>query len=786
MRDIIHINFGWEFTERFDEEFANGKKCITETVNLPHTSAQTPFDYFDESIYQMICGYRKKVKLPYDIKNKRVFLIADGAAHSSQVYINGNRVGDEHLCGYTAFQRDITEYARQSREMLITIRVNSREDQNIPPFGHVIDYMTYGGLYREVRLEIRNETYIKDVFAKAEKSGNINSEVKTEGDFDSINQTLLFEGIEITCKTFKSGTNCHLFAEYVKIWDIDTPNLYTLRTELIKNEEIVDSVDTRIGFRDAVFRYDGFYLNGRKLKIRGLNRHQSYPYVGYAMPKSMQQYDADLMKNELGLNAVRTSHYPQSQHFIDRCDEIGLLVFTEIPGWQHIGDESWKETAVRNVRDMVVQYRNHPSIILWGVRINESPDDNKFYTRTNMTAHENDPTRATGGVRCIKKSSLLEDVYTYNDFSHEGGNKGCEERINITNDQNKAYLVSEYNGHMFPTKMFDSEEHKLEHALRHARVLDSIAGGENIAGSFGWCFFDYNTHKDFGSGDRICYHGVSDMFRNRKPAADVYSSQQDREIFMQVSSTMDIGEHPASIRGRVFVFTNADSVKMYRNDRLINEYTAQNKSFKNLKHPPIEINDYIGDELKENENITEQQARYIKNILNEAATLGVSNITNRAKLEAGILKLKYGMTFEEISCLYEKYIGNWGGEATVFRFDAIKDGEVVKSVYKAPFKKAILKLSVSTHQLIEDTTYDVAAVRIKMTDQNNCELPFYNGSLKAQIRGAGELIGPSIITLRGGYGGTYIKTISKSGDIILSMTSDIAEKSEIRLTAVCK
>ena len=153
---------------------------------------------------------------------------------------------------------------------------------------------------------------------------------------------------------------------------------------------MVDAVNTRFGFREAVFKEDGFYLNGKKMKLRGLNRHQSYPYVGYAMPKSMQKLDTDLIKEELGLNAVRTSHYPQSHHFMDRCDELGLLVFTEIPGWQHIGDESWQEQAKKNTQEMVLQYRNHPSVILWGVRINESMDNDDLYKETNRIAHELD------------------------------------------------------------------------------------------------------------------------------------------------------------------------------------------------------------------------------------------------------------------------------------------------------------------------------------------------------------------------------------------------------------
>ena len=110
---------------------------------------------------------------------------------------------------------------------------------------------------------------------------------------------------------------------------------------------------------------------------------------------------------------------------------------------------------------------------------------------------------------------------------------------------NKPYFISEYNGHMFPTKVFDSELHRQEHALRHCNVLDSVMANEDICGSFGWCMFDYNTHKDFGSGDRVCYHGVTDMFRNFKLAAYAYASQ-NKELapVLEVSSSMDIGEHP--------------------------------------------------------------------------------------------------------------------------------------------------------------------------------------------------------------------------------------------------
>ena len=123
-------------------------------------------------------------------------------------------------------------------------------------------------------------------------------------------------------------------------------------------------------------RTDGrFYLNGQPLKLRGLNRHESYPYIGRAAPNRLQVRDADILKYELGVNIVRTSHYPQDPEFLDRADEIGLLVMEEIPGWQHIGNTAWQDIAVENVREMVMRDRNHPSIVLWGVRINESGDN---------------------------------------------------------------------------------------------------------------------------------------------------------------------------------------------------------------------------------------------------------------------------------------------------------------------------------------------------------------------------------------------------------------------------
>ena len=799
MRQIIHLNRDWEFTERFSEGFAVGIGSY-EKVRLPHTVKQTPYDYFDEQCYQMICGYRMPVTLPESAEGKRVFLIIEAAAHCAKVYVDGALM-NTHKGGYTAFETELSGVLSDDRTCMLCIEVDTRESQNIPPFGNMIDYMTYGGLYREVRLEIRSEKHISDVFArpsvplKALKTdkpineivfgGTVESDVIIDGagEFE-IRQTVFpYNEFDrpLVSRSFLKSDHMRLTLPGARLWDVESPTLYTLRTELIEEGVFIDRVDTTIGFRRSEFCADGYYLNGRRLKIVGLNRHQSFPYVGYAMPRSMQRYDAELLKNELGVNAVRTSHYPQSQHFIDRCDELGLLVFTEIPGWQYVGDEEWKDIAVRHTREMVTRYRNHPSVILWGVRINESRDDDDFYARTNAAAHVLDPTRPTGGVRCYKKGSLLEDVYTYNDFIHNGTNEGCDSKYAVTPDMNKPYMITEFNGHMFPTKSYDSEDHRLEHALRHARVIDSVYGYEDICGCFGWCFFDYNTHRDFGSGDRVCYHGVCDMFRNKKLAAEVYAARKDNEPVLAISSSMDIGEHPASVRGQVYAFTNADSVRLYQNDSFIREYTHADSPFKNMPRPPIGIDDFIGERIAEQEDFAPRQAQYVKDILNEAARDGMENLSLSAKRKAAQLMLRYQMSFEDAYALYGKYISNWGDSAAVFRFDAVKDGQVVESVTKAPFTERILRADVDHTALHEGATYDVAAIRLRMTDEHGNTLSFCFEPVSVELSGAAEVYGEAPV-LRGGMGGLYIRTTGEPGEATLTLRAQNAPAVTIHFT----
>ena len=417
--------------------------------------------------------------------------------------------------------------------------------------------------------------------------------------------------------------------------------------------------------------------------------------------------------------------------------------------------------------------------MIWGIRINESGDDDTFYTETNRIAHEFDDTRQTGGVRNFKNSHLLEDVYTYNEFVHDGMKPGCEPKKSVTSDMTKGYLITEYNGHMYPTKSFDWEEHRLEHAIRHARVIDAVANEEDIAGSFVWCMFDYNTHKDFGAGDRICYHGVMDMFRNSKLAAAVYACQQEKDIVLEVSSSMDIGEHPATNLGNIYLLSNADSVKMYKNNHFIKEYTRKDTEFQGIPHGPILVDDFVGDMLETVEGFASKQAKMISEALNYIAIHGYQSFPLHIIWKALKAVVGYHMKPEELVSLYTKYIGNWGETATEYRFEAIKDGQVVKTLLKKPMKSLCLEIKVSHTMLVEKNTYDVAAIRLRAIDDNDNLAPYYQEGLKVEVEGPIALIGPDVISLKGGMGGLYVKTIGETGTGKLRISNPQLGTSEV-------
>ncbi|HEU0252435.1 MAG TPA: glycoside hydrolase family 2 TIM barrel-domain containing protein, partial [Pyrinomonadaceae bacterium] len=577
-RRVLPLNHNWLFSDKVLPNAASPKLDDSrfERVTIPHTNKLLPWHGFDDNSYQFISLYRRHFKLPAWTLGKRIFVDFDGVMTAATVSINGQRLG-EYRGGYTPFTFELTPHLNWRGDNVLAVEVDSTERKDIPPFGGEIDYLTFGGIYRDVSLRVVPDTFIENVFAKpvnvlkddrrVDVRVFLNSQGPSSG---ALKVTVeLRDGNRVLATTSDElppvGAPHYDFRltnlPSIQLWDLKEPKLYQVHVNMQSAGGQSDGYQTTIGFREAVFKEDGFFLNGHHLKLRGLNRHQTFPYVGQAMPTRVQRKDAEILKRELKCNIVRTSHYPQSPAFLNACDRIGLLVFEEIPGWQHIGDQQWKDLSVHYVDAMIRRDWNHPSIVLWGVRVNESRDDHEFYKRTNELARSLDDSRQTGGVRYRYDSEMLEDVFTMNDF-----------QIPLRPPNRPLYLNTEFIGHMYPTKRNDNVERITEHTMRHARVHNQLASDKRYAGGLGWCAFDYNTHSNFCSGDRVCYHGVSDIFRIPKPAAGFYKSQcdPDEEIVLEPAFDWARGDRNETFT-IAMICSNCEHVKIYMADRMIAE-----------------------------------------------------------------------------------------------------------------------------------------------------------------------------------------------------------------------
>jgi len=787
-------NDGWLFAPVFTPALVQPDRAEELTlVRVPHTVKPLPYNYCNENDYQRLSGYRKEFFAPKEWEGRTVLLTFGAVAHDATVFCNGRRMF-HHGCGYTAFTVDLTAALRLGQKNVVAVRCDSREDLNIPPFGGQLDGLTYGGIYRAVSLDIKEPAYLRDIFIEA----------KAEGDFRIYSSTV---GETVGCTLqaeirSPSGSRALYQGELslpivgtlngVHPWSLEHPSLYTLTVRLIRPgtnglpDRVLDERSTRFGFRTLQFVAGGLYLNGQRVELRGLNRHQSYAYQGYAMPDSIQRLDAQLLKKELGCNAVRTSHCPPSPAFLDACDELGILVFTEMPGWQHLGDDTWKAQALQNCREMVCQYRNHPSIFLWGVRVSGSADDEAFYKRTHETVHRLDPTRPTAGARGFHKSQLLEDVYAYNDYSYRGRGSGCEPRSAVTPDLRRGYLISEFGGQQFPAKAFDDEPHRLAQALRYAAVLNDSIAQQGVAGSFGWCMTDYNTHREFGSGDRVSYHGVMDLFRNPKLSAAVYASQKTprapSDIVLEVSSGMALGDLPGGIPVACWVFTNAESVRLYRDNDFVAEFAPDRRGrFAALPHPPIEIQDFVGSLLEKYEGLDRAAAPQVAAILNEMRRDAMElSPLSRARM------LSLRLSAQELLRMYYKYIGVLGSPTSVYRFEAVWHGRAVKTVIREPVQSVRLECTVHNPILTDGPTWDCAAVSLRAIDQNGNLLPYCSEAVQLSVEGPVEILGPSVVPLRGGMAGTYLATTGEAGRAVLHCKMEGALDTEAVLTIRCR
>lgn len=739
MRTITPLNYGWRFGKKTTDLLrSNADDSHLSVVDIPHTNATLGYNNYTESIYQFESIYRKQVFIQKR-DQRRHFIRFEGVLHRADVYLNDHHIG-RHDGGYTAFEFEVTNDVIDGENTII-VSVDSNESLNIPPFGKTIDYLTYGGIYREVYWIETPINYIEHVHVSLTENTlkpTLNFNIQASG------------GQKVTIQMENNGVVVHLescmlsdeitISSDIKLWEIENPHLYDIKVMLDDD----DVYRFRTGFKTSEFKSDGFYLNGKKTKIIGLNRHQIYPYVGYAMPKNGQIEDAKLLKS-LG-NAVRTSHYPQSKHFLNACDELGLLVFTEAPGWQYVGDDAWQTSYLNQVKEMILEQQHHPSIILWGVRINESGDFDALYQASNTLSKSLD-LRQTGGVRCFSFSKLYEDVYTYNDFFHNGTNdymKSIEDVI----EGNPPYLITEFNGHMFPTKSFDTPTRQLEHALRYAHILNAHMGNPRVSGSFGWQFVDYNTHEQFGSGDHICYHGVYDAFRLPKPAAHMYLSQQEKPHLSVLNST-DIGDYDAGYIEKLVVATNCDYIEVYQNERNIGRFYPDKKTFPHLKHPPIMVDDFYGDAYDQL-GLDKESIVRLKRIASDMAKRGgLDKLTVLDDYDSNELKLAWQM--------YGQYVANWGSESFTYTIVGHHQNVILKQVL-GPYRDYTIDVKVHESVIELFDTYDVCKIDIQAIDNLGNLKPYVFDVISIETNDVLEVIGEKLVSLIGGKRSIWVRS----------------------------
>ena len=449
---IIPFGDGWRFGPEAEGSSVPGfDDSGFEAVTLPHTVAPLSWQAWDPAAWERVWVYRKHFDA-FEMAGRRVFVDFGAAMTHATVTLNGTEVGD-YLGGYLPFSCEITGVLEPAGNVL-AVRLDSGFNLNVPPdrpapaVSTSVDFWQPGGIYRDVRLRVVPEVFLADVFAKPVNvldsaarqvvvQATVDAAVVSDGSVEveiSLQDQEIVIATDRVPVTFAGPGQATVTVtlgglDDIILWDLDEPKLYYVVATLLVDGRPRHEYRVRIGFREATFALDGFYLNGRRVKLFGVNRHQFFPFAGGAMPARIQARDAEIIRRELNCTMVRCSHYPQSEAFFDACDELGLLAWEEAPGWGYLGDAAWLALASRDIGQMIVRDRNHPSIVIWGARLNETPNNTAFYTSANELAHDLDDSRPTAGAMAGMRLTMdyQQDVFAENDYSSVTGQDGAKQ-----------------------------------------------------------------------------------------------------------------------------------------------------------------------------------------------------------------------------------------------------------------------------------------------------------------------------------------------------------------------
>jgi beta-galactosidase len=582
-------------------------------VTLPHTVAPLSWGDWDRSTWEQVWIYRKHINQAA-VANGRAFVDFQGVMTSATVYLNGSRIS-QHDGGYLPWSVELTQHLAAGDNVLAVV-VDSRwldvPPDNYPKSAAAIDYLQPGGIYRDVGLRIVPEVFLSDVFAKPT---NVVTSPGVDVQFTidaasvpkqpaTIAAVLLDGATELgsatgTVSVAATGDTVATLnitgLGGLTLWSPENPKLYQI-SATVTADGVAHTLPVRIGFRQATFETGGFYLNGQRYEIFGLNRHQLFPYTGMAAPERLQRRDAELLRHELNCNMVRCSHYPQSPYFLDACDELGLMVWEEPPGWQYVGDAAFQQIVLQNVQDMVVRDRNRPSVIVWAVQLNETSSQNNhaLYAQTRQLAETFDGSRQTTGAMSTQSTTgWTQDVFAYDDYQSVNGNH--TDATLSPPVPGVPYMVSEAVGALDGAPLYrwvDPEATLALQAKMHAQVHNIAQSNAAYAGLLGWAGLDYAS---LSGGNRIWHNvkwpGVLDTFRIPKPGAAFYRSQTDPSIHPVILPVFfwDFGSgSPANGPGSgAMIATNCDQLRVFVGGAQVATGTPDTTDYPHLAHPPV-------------------------------------------------------------------------------------------------------------------------------------------------------------------------------------------------------
>lgn len=632
-RTIENINTDWKYLE--DNVATVGEALEMknwQSLNLPHTWNQ--WDAVDQNpgYRRDASWYTKNINIT-PAKDRQYLLYFEGSNITTEVYLNRTLVG-KHIGGYVGFEMDISPYLSLSGDNELAVRVDNSYDPNIIP-SQKADFFIYGGIVRDVWLKTLPIDNIKKVKAATPKvTQNEASTVAIISlNKDCANCSIQAEIVDnasgkvVSQKTVKvSSKEQELVFDNLqapKLWSPAHPNLYTVHTRLYKNGSLVDELSETIGYRYFEFADHGpFYINGERLLLRGTHRHEEHAGYGAAMPNSLHRQDIELMKG-MGVNFLRLGHYPQDPEVYKACNELGIIVWDELPWCRGgLGGSEWKSHTKRLLTEQIEQNYNHPSILFWSLGNEiywlpdfENGDDreaiNPFLTELNNLSHELDPQRLTA-IRKYYNGADLVDVFSPSIWSgwYAGVYTNYEKTIIENQKKYRRFLHMEYGGSSHVGRHTETpitgagtvDADDWEEASNQVNIDNIAQNGdwtenyivdlfdwhlgvteqkEDFAGNAQWAFKDFGTPlRPENAIPYINQKGLVDRDGKPKDAYYVFKSYWTEEPMVYIEShTWTNRTGPENKERQLSVYSNCDEVELWVNNTSLGKRTRDITKF---------------------------------------------------------------------------------------------------------------------------------------------------------------------------------------------------------------